>query len=47
VTFVIEGAHDSNYKRPGNALFPETLKSELHAVRAIIETYSTSAVIHG
>jgi hypothetical protein len=47
VMFVIEGARDSNYERSGNALFPETLKSELHAVRSVVEAYSKRAVIHG
>lgn len=47
VMFVLEGARDSNYERAGNALFPETLKSELHSARSVIEAYSQRAVIHG
>lgn len=34
-------------RQSGNALFPETLKSELHEVRATIEAYSKSAAIEG
>jgi hypothetical protein len=31
----------------GNALFPETLREELHGVRSVIESYSRSAAIQG
>lgn len=47
VVFILEGARDSRYKTCGNALFPETLKSELHEIRSTIEAYSKSAVIDG
>ena len=47
VIFVISGAKDSNYKSAGNALFPEILKSEFHAVRSVIEAYSKTAEIQG
>lgn len=45
IMFILPGAHDET--NAGNALFPETLKSELHAVRAVIERYSKSAKISG
>lgn len=41
---VIQGAEDQRTGQ-GNALFPETLKDELHAVRATIEAYSRAAEI--
>lgn len=43
---VIEGAVDSN-AHSGNALFPETLRTELHAVRSTIEAYSRKAALQG
>lgn len=43
--FILPLARDS--KQSGNALFPETLKSELHGIRAVVESYSKSAVISG
>jgi hypothetical protein len=49
VTFTIDGAKDT-YKRArntGNALFPETLKADLRAVRSTIEAYSKSAQLGG
>ena len=45
VVLVIEGACDT--REAGNALFPECLKEDLHAVRATIEAYSRSASIGG
>jgi hypothetical protein len=45
--FVIAGARDVNYAEAGNALFPETLRSELHGARSVIEAYSRSATIGG
>lgn len=47
VYFILEGAKDSGYKGAGNALFPETLKSELREIRSSIEAYSKSATIEG
>lgn len=41
---VIAGAADSTTNQ-GNALFPETLRDDLHGVRSTIEAYSRSAVI--
>ncbi len=41
VLFAIEGCRDV-FRGGGLALFPESLKSELHAVRATIEAHSTS-----
>lgn len=43
--FVIEGAMDS--RDAGNALFPENLKSDYHAIRHTIAAYSRSAKISG
>lgn len=43
---VIEGAVDSRTDA-GNAIFPETLKADLHGIRATIEAYSKSAIISG
>lgn len=43
--FVIEGSRDQ--RNCGNALFPETLKSEFHGIRATIEAYSRSAKLAG
>lgn len=44
--FLIEGAKDSRTGQ-GNALFPESLKSDLHGIRATIEAYSKSAELGG
>lgn len=41
IMFVLEGARET--KQSGNALFPETLKSELHGVRSVVEAYSKRA----
>lgn len=46
VMFVLEGARES-VNNTGNAIFPETLKSELHGVRSVIEAFSRKATIHG
>lgn len=43
VLFVLEGANDK--RGPGNAIFPETLRAELHGVRSVIEAYSQRAKI--
>jgi hypothetical protein len=43
---VLEGCKDSATNQ-GNALFPETLKSELHGARATIEAFSKIAKIGG
>ncbi len=43
VMFVIEGARDSRV--PSACLFPEFLKAEFHAVRAVIEAYSKGATM--
>jgi len=43
---ILEGAKDTRTGQ-GNALFPETLKSELREVRSTIESYSRSAKIGG
>jgi hypothetical protein len=46
VVLVLDGAADTRSGQ-GNALFPETLRGELHAVRATIEAYSKRAEIGG
>jgi hypothetical protein len=43
---ILEGAVDTG-RGQGNAIFPETLMSELLPVRATIEAYSKSAEIQG
>ena len=45
VLFVLEGAKDPRCE--GLALFPETLKAELHSVRATIEAHSASGILEG
>lgn len=47
VHFILDGARDKRYEKSGNALFPETLKSEFHGIRATIEAYSRRAVLFG
>lgn len=44
---VLRGAYDKKAAGCGLALFPETLKSEYHAIRATIEAHSKSGVISG
>ncbi|MFA6132374.1 MAG: hypothetical protein WC869_00005 [Phycisphaerae bacterium] len=39
VILLIEGAHESR-QNGGLAIFPETLKSELHGVRSVVEAFS-------
>lgn len=43
VLFILEGARET--KSAGNALFPETLKSEFHGIRSVIEAYSRGAKV--
>ncbi len=45
--FVLPGAKDSAYQQAGNAIFPETLKSEFHGIRSTIEAYSRGAKTGG
>lgn len=45
VIFLLEGARETKFN--SLALFPETLKSELHGVRATIEAYSQAGRIEG
>jgi hypothetical protein len=44
---ILEGAQDRRSQGAGLALFPETLKSELHPIRATIEAHSRSGQIQG
>lgn len=43
--FILNDAADK--RKPGGALFPEILKSELHDVRSVVEAYSRTATISG
>lgn len=45
IVIVLAGAGDTGMR--GNALFPECLREDLHAVRATIEAYSKAATLHG
>jgi hypothetical protein len=45
VMFVLAGAKDSRHD--GLALFPEILRSELHAVRSVLESFSRSGKLSG
>lgn len=47
VFLLLEGARDLNYKGAGAGFFPEQLRSELHAVRAVFEAYALNAKIEG
>jgi hypothetical protein len=47
VFFAIEGCWDEGGDRHGSALFPETLKSELHGCRAVIEAHSKRNGLQG
>lgn len=44
--FIIDGARETRTEA-GNALFPATLKSEFHAMRAVIEAHSKGASMEG
>jgi hypothetical protein len=43
--FILEGARDT--RQSGLALFPEILRSDLHAIRATVEAYSASRQLDG
>lgn len=44
-TFVIAKMKETTFR--GNALFPESIRSELHGIRSVIEAYSKSAELKG
>ena len=44
VTLVLRGAADTRTGQ-GNALFPATLRDDLHQIRATVEAYSRAAMI--
>jgi len=44
VVAILDGALDTR-RDAGNCLFPETIRQELHGVRAVIEAYSKSATL--
>ncbi len=43
---IVDGCRDTN-RGGGNALFPETLKDDLHGIRATVEAFAKSAEMHG
>lgn len=45
LVFILAGARES--RSAGAAIFPETLRSEFHGIRSVIEAYSRSATIEG
>lgn len=45
VIFILDGAKETKFD--GLALFPETLKSELHGIRSVIEAHSKKGVLEG
>lgn len=49
VGFVLRGAYDRRrlQGREGSALFPETLKSELHGIRKVVEAHSENEGLRG
>lgn len=47
VIFVLDGARDLRSESAGNALFPETLRTEYHGIRSTIEAYSRAAKLAG
>lgn len=44
IMFVLDGAKDLHHEK-GGSLFPESIRSELHSVRSVIEAYSNDAKI--
>ncbi len=44
---IVRGARDSRHEGAGAGLFPEILKSELHAARSVIEAHSRKSKIEG
>lgn len=47
IVFALPGANDSRSKTCGRGLFPETMKTELRAIRSVIEAHSKSGGISG
>jgi hypothetical protein len=46
VMFVLPGARDTMYKQ-GAGLFPETLRSEYHGIRAVLEAHFKQSIVAG
>ncbi len=46
VTFVLKGARDTGHQRSGG-MFPETMRSEYHAIRKVLERHFMQAAIEG
>lgn len=47
VIFILDGCKDLRSANCGLAIFPETLKSELHGIRQTIEAYSRAGTLEG
>lgn len=47
VLFLIEGAKETRVVGCGAAIFPDTLRSEFHGVRSVIEAFSQKATLAG
>lgn len=47
IVLILEGARDMNHDNIGIGLFPEILRSELHHVRSVIESYSRDSRFSG
>lgn len=47
VMFLLKGCRDSRNAGGGNAIFPENLKAEFHAIRSTVEAYSKTAKLLG
>lgn len=47
VHFILDGCRDMHSHNGGNAIFPESLKSEFHGIRSVIEAYSGKANLEG
>lgn len=47
--FVLEGGYDKTAEagNPGVAIFPETLRSDLHSIKRVVEAYSNTAYFTG
>jgi len=43
VLFMLVGAREKTHS--GNAIFPETLRTEFHGIRSVIEAYARSAAL--
>lgn len=44
---ILDGCHDTRGSGMGSALFPSTIRSEFHGVRAVVEAYSNANDLEG